>query len=275
MFDPLLATESAIAAIAQPETWQQLLMNPATYVSLVTLALLEIVLGVDNLVFVSILAGKLPKAQQPRARQLGLGLALVTRVILLCFIGWLVGLTKPLFAVSLPWTQASHGVSGRDLVLLLGGLFLLGKATHEIHHNLEGEDGEATNTLGQKAASFGAIIVQIGLLDIVFSLDSVITAAGMVKEVGIMIAAVIISMIFMVLFVNKISDFIDKHPSLKMLALSFLIMIGALLVAESFHQEIPKGYVYFAMAFSVIVEVLNIRARTKRAKVLELNKQYR
>ena len=267
MFDPILASESVAAVPA--ESWAQLLSNPATYISLITLALLEIVLGVDNLVFVSILAGKLPKAQQAKARQLGLVLALVTRIILLCFIGWLVGLTKPLFEVM------GHGVSGRDLVLLLGGLFLLGKATHEIHHNLEGEDGEVTNELPKKTASFGAVIVQIGLLDIVFSLDSVITAAGMVKHVSIMIAAVIVSMIFMVLFVNKISEFIDRHPSLKMLALSFLIMIGALLVAESFHQEIPKGYVYFAMAFSVIVEVLNIRARSKRAKVVELHKPYR
>lgn len=248
----------------------ELLSDPQTYISLLTLALLEIVLGVDNLVFVSILAGKLPEAQRARARRLGLGIALVTRVILLCFIGWIVSMTAPLFHV------AGHAVSGRDLVLLVGGLFLLGKATREIHHNLEGEDGHATKALGG-TATFGAIIVQIGLLDIVFSLDSVITAAGMVKHVSIMIAAVVISMVFMVMFVNKISDFIDRHPSLKMLALSFLIMIGALLVAEAFHQAIPKGYVYFAMGFSVAVEALNIRARSKRAalKPVELHKEYR
>lgn len=254
----------------------ELLSDPNTYVSLVTLALLEIVLGVDNLVFVSILAGKLPPAQQPKARKVGLLLALGTRILLLCFIGWIVGLTKPMFEVSLPWMDHAHGVSGRDLVLLIGGLFLLGKSTHEIHHNLEGEDGEGTKDIKKGSVSFGSIVVQIGLLDIVFSLDSVITAAGMAKSVVVMIAAVVISMIFMMLFVNKISDFIDRHPSLKMLALSFLIMIGALLVAESFHQEIPKGYVYFAMTFSVFVEVLNIRARSKRAaKAVELRKAIR
>jgi len=246
-----------------------LLADPNTYISLITLALLEIVLGVDNLVFVSILAGKLPLAQQPRARRLGLALALVTRIILLCFIGWVVGLTKPLFSV------VGHAISGRDLVLLLGGLFLLGKATHEIHNNLEGDDGESSPGAGGKA-SFGAIVVQIGLLDIVFSLDSVITAAGMVKHVPVMIAAVVIAMIFMVLFVDRISGFIDRHPSLKMLALSFLIMIGVLLVAEAFHHEIPKGYVYFAMAFSVGVEALNIRVRSKRVgKAVELRKPVR
>lgn len=253
-----------------------LLTDPGTYVSLVTLALLEIVLGVDNLVFVSILAGKLPAAQQPKARKLGLMLALVTRIILLCFIGWVVGLTKPLFEISLPGMEHAHGISGRDLVLLVGGLFLLAKATHEIHHNLEGEDGEESAKIDKKKVSFGAIVVQIGLLDIVFSLDSVITAAGMVKHVPVMIAAVVIAMIFMVMFVNHISAFIEKHPSLKMLALSFLIMIGVLLVAEAFHHEIPKGYVYFAMAFSVGVEALNIRARAKRAtKAVELRKSIR
>ncbi len=253
----------------------ELLSDPATYVSLITLALLEIVLGVDNLVFVSILAGKLPAHQQAKARKVGLLLALVTRIILLCFIGWIVGLTKPFFEFTLPGMEHAQGVSGRDLVLLLGGLFLLGKATHEIHHNLEGVDGEATAGLAKKKVSFGAIVVQIGLLDIVFSLDSVITAAGMVKHVPVMIAAVIIAMIFMVMFVDKISHFIDRHPSLKMLALSFLIMIGALLVAEAFHQEIPKGYVYFSMAFSVVVEALNIRSRSKRAKAVELRKSIR
>lgn len=265
MTELLLAAETAAAS----ESWMQLLTSPSTYVSLLTLALLEIVLGVDNLVFVSILAGKLPRERQAKARRLGLMLALVTRILLLCFIGWLVGLTKPLFEI------AGQSVSGRDLVLLLGGLFLLGKATHEIHQNLEGEDGEVTNGMPAKAVSFGAVIVQIGLLDIVFSLDSVITAAGMVKHVPIMIAAVLISMVFMVMFVNKVSEFIDRHPSLKILALSFLIMIGALLVAEAFHKEIPKGYVYFAMAFSVVVEALNIRARSKRAKAVELHKPYR
>ena len=241
---------------AQPETW----------ISLLTLTLLEIVLGIDNIVFISILAGKLPPGQQRKARQMGLGLALITRVLLLCGLAWMVKLTAPLFAVF------GHGVSGRDLILIVGGLFLLYKATHEIHGKLEGEDGEVTRHL---APAFAAVIVQILLLDLVFSLDSVITAVGMVKQLGVMIAAVIIAVIFMLFFSDYISSFIDKHPTLKMLALSFLLMIGGTLIMEGCGKEVQKGYIYFAMAFSAAVETLNIRMRTKRASKVELHQPYR
>lgn len=246
-------------------TYLELLTQPATYISLFTLAILEIILGIDNLVFISILAGKLPKQQQPKARRLGLLLALVTRVLLLLFIGAIVQMTQPVMTV------ASHAISVRDLVILAGGIFLLLKATKEIHHSLEEESGTETEHLKHKPAQFTAIVLQIGLIDIIFSLDSVITAAGMVQQVSIMVAAVIIAMGVMVLFVDKISNFIDKHPSIKMLALSFLIMIGCLLVAEAFHQVIPKGYVYFSMAFSLAVEALNIRHRSK-VKPIQLRK---
>jgi len=246
--------------------WLEVLKEPQTWISLVTLTLLEIVLGIDNIVFISILAGKLPKEQQHKARQLGLTLALVTRVLLLCGLAWMVKLTKPLFTVM------SHDVSGRDLILLAGGLFLLAKSTHEIHLKLEGEDGGVTRRL---PPSFGAVIFQILVLDIVFSLDSVITAVGMANLLGVMIAAVIIALIFMLCFAKYISDFIDRHPTLKMLALSFLILIGCALVAEGFHKEIPKGYIYFAMAFSVGVEMLNLKLRTKTPKKVELHQPYR
>ncbi|EEF57561.1 TerC family protein [Pedosphaera parvula] len=246
--------------------WLSFLKDPQVWISLVTLTLLEIVLGIDNIVFLSILAGKLPKNQQHKARQLGLSLALITRIMLLCGLAWMVKLTTPLFTV------LGHGVSGRDLILIAGGLFLLGKSTHEIHDKLEGEDGEVTNRIAPK---FAAVIVQIMLLDIVFSLDSVITAVGMVKQLPVMIAAVIVAMIFMLFFSKYISDFIDKHPTLKMLALSFLILIGCALVAEGFHKEIPKGYIYFAMAFSVGVEMLNLKLRSKKGHKVELNQPYR
>jgi predicted tellurium resistance membrane protein TerC len=243
-----------------------LLKEPQVWISLVTLTLLEIVLGIDNIVFLSILAGKLPKEQQHKARQLGLSLALITRIMLLCGLAWMVKLTAPLF------TLFGHGVSGRDLILLVGGLFLLGKSTHEIHEKLEGEDGEVTNRITPK---FAAVIVQILLLDIVFSLDSVITAVGMVNQLPVMIAAVIIAMGFMLMFSKYISDFIEKHPTLKMLALSFLILIGCALVAEGFHKEIPKGYIYFSMAFAVGVEMLNLKLRSKKGNKVELNQPYR
>jgi predicted tellurium resistance membrane protein TerC len=228
--------------------------NPEIWISLVTLTLLEIVLGIDNIVFISILSGKLPPEQQKSARRVGLGLAMVTRILLLIGLAWLVRLTAPLFTIF------SQAVSGRDLILLAGGLFLLGKATHEIHNRLEGEDGEVTRTI---APRFGAIIVQILLLDIVFSLDSVITAVGMVRQIPVMIAAVIIAMLFMLIFVNKVSAFIDQHPTIKMMALSFLLLIGCALIAEGLHREIPKGYIYFSMAFSLGVEMLNIRSRAR------------
>jgi predicted tellurium resistance membrane protein TerC len=241
--------------------------NPEIWVSLVTLTLLEIVLGIDNIVFISILSGKLPAHQQKKARRVGLGLALITRILLLVGLAWMVRLTKPLFTIM------NHGVSGRDLILLVGGLFLLGKATHEIHDRLEGEDGAVTSRITPR---FSTIVLQILLLDIVFSLDSVITAVGMVRQIPVMIAAVIIAMIFMLAFVNRVSAFIDRHPSIKMLALSFLILIGCALVAEGFHREIPKPYIYFAMAFSLSVEMLNIRIRTKRkAEKVELHSPYR
>jgi len=241
--------------------------NPEIWISLLTLTLLEIILGIDNLVFISILSGKLPVAQQKKARRLGLGLALITRILLLVGLAWMVRLTKPLFTIF------SQGVSGRDLILILGGLFLLGKATHEIHDRLEGEDGAVTSRIVPR---LGAIVVQILLLDIVFSLDSVITAVGMVRQIPVMIAAVIIAMLFMLIFVNRISHFIDQHPTIKMLALSFLLLIGCALVAEGFHREVPKGYIYFAMAFSLGVEVLNIRTRARsKASKVDLRQPYR
>jgi len=248
--------------------------SPEIWISLLTLTVLEIILGIDNIVFISILAGKLPKEQQAKARQTGLMLALVTRVLLLCGLAWMVKLTKPLFEIpTLGLLDHAHPVSGRDLILIFGGLFLLWKSTHEIHEKLEGEDGEVSSRV---APRFAAVIIQILLLDIVFSLDSVITAVGMAKYLGVMIAAVIIALVFMLFFAGTISDFIHKHPSLKMLALSFLLLIGCALVAEGFHKEIPKGYIYFAMAFSVGVEALNIRLRTKKKPApVELHQPYR
>jgi len=247
--------------------------NPETWISLLTLTMLEIVLGIDNIVFISILAGKLPEHQQARARQLGLSLALISRIALLCALAWMVKLTKPLFTISLfGLLDHPHPVSGRDLILIFGGLFLLAKSTMEIHHRLEGKEDEA---LGLKAPGFGSVLVQIMLLDVVFSLDSVITAVGIARQLGVMIAAVVIAVVFMLLTAGYVSDFIHKHPTIKMLALSFLLLIGFTLMAEGFHKEIPRGYIYFAMAFSIGVEMLNIRARTKPDKVVVLRKRYR
>jgi len=243
--------------------------DPQIWISLLTLTVLEIILGIDNIIFISILSGKLPAEQQRKARKLGLGLALITRVMLLCGLAWVVKLDKPFFESSI--FALKLAVSGKDLILIVGGLFLLAKSTHEIHEKLEGVDGEKTQKM---AATFASVLVQIMLLDVVFSLDSVITAVGMVKEIGVMIAAVIIAMIVMLVFVNQISDFVDRHPTIKMLALSFLILIGCVLVAEGFGQHVSKGYIYFAMAFSVGVEMLNIRMRKKTQKV-ELHQPYR
>ena len=240
---------------AHPELW---------IVPLLTLTLLEIVLGIDNVIFISILAGKLPKEQQAKARQMGLLLAFITRVALLFSISWLMSLTKPLFTLPI----VGQALTGRDLILLLGGLFLIGKSVTEIHHKLEGADGEANPT--GKAVSFNAVIFQILLLDIVFSLDSVITAVGMVKELWIMITAVVVSLGVMLAFAGAISDFVNRHPTVKMLALSFLILIGVTLVGESLGQHIPKGYIYFSMAFAFLVEMLNLRLRTKPAHPIEL-----
>ncbi len=242
--------------ITQPEIW----------ISLVTLTLLEVVLGIDNVIFISILAGKLPKEQQDRARKLGLSLALITRILLLCGLSWIMGLKATVF------TLLDHSFTGRDLILLAGGLFLIAKATHEIHDRLEGEDGEVTNRI---APTFASVIIQILLLDIVFSLDSVITAVGMARQLWVMIAAVILAVIFMLFFSKHISMFIERHPTLKVLALSFLLMIGVVLVADGFGQHINKGYVYFAMAFSVGVETLNLRVRAKETKKVQLRQPYR
>jgi predicted tellurium resistance membrane protein TerC len=241
------------------------------WIALVTLTVLEIVLGIDNIVFISILAGKLPPGLQKKARQTGLSLALVTRILLLCGLAFMARLQSPLFTLHL--FSLEHSVSGRDLVLIAGGLFLLAKSTHEIHNKLEGEDGEVTRRL---PPTFTSVIIQILLLDIVFSLDSVITAVGMARHLGVMITAVILAMIFMLAFGGYISAFIEKHPTLKMLALSFLLMIGLVLVAEGLHREVPKGYVYFAMAFSVAVEMLNLKLRAKeKTSKVELHQPYR
>ncbi|HEX2123124.1 MAG TPA: TerC family protein [Thermoanaerobaculia bacterium] len=232
--------------------------NPEAWIALLTLTLLEIVLGIDNIIFISILSGKLPEAQQKRARNVGLAMAMLMRILLLLSIAWIVRLTKPLFTV------VGQDISGRDLILLVGGLFLLFKATHEIHDKLEGEEGTTTKRV---APSFTSVIVQIMLLDIVFSLDSVITAVGMAKDVGVMITAVIISVLIMLVAAGPIGAFVNRHPTVKMLALSFLLLIGMSLIAEGFEFHIPKGYVYFAMGFSVFVEVLNIQFRRKSEPV--------
>ncbi len=239
--------------------------DPQFWISLLTLTALEIVLGIDNVIFISILAGKLPPAQQEKARRLGLGLALITRILLLCSLVWMMKLTAPLFTVF------GQGISGRDLILLLGGLFLIAKSTHEIHDKLEGEDGASS---AKVFPSFSAVIVQILLLDIVFSLDSVITAVGMASMLGVMIAAVIIAVIVMLIFAGSISSFVEKHPTIKILALSFLLLIGVTLVADGLGHHVPKGYIYFAMAFSLGVEMLNLKMRSKQ-KPVELHQAYR
>ena len=230
--------------------------NPESWIALVTLVALELVLGVDNVIFISILAGKLPPKDQPRARTTGIMLAVITRMLLLLSLSWIIGLEETLF--TLPVFDV--GISGRDLVLLAGGIFLLWKSTREIHDKLEGEQGHAS---AKVAASFASVIIQIMLLDIVFSLDSVITAVGMVNEIVIMVIAVIIAAGVMIFTAGPISEFVEKHPTIKILALSFLLLIGFTLVVEGLHQHIPKGYIYFAMGFSVMVEVLNLRVRSQ------------
>jgi predicted tellurium resistance membrane protein TerC len=239
--------------------------DPQAWVGLGTLTVLEIVLGIDNVIFISILAGKLPREQQGRARYIGLLLAMLMRIALLFSITWIVRLTAPLVTV------LGQEISGRDLVLLIGGLFLIAKSTSEIHDRLEGEEGEAS---ARVAASLRSVLIQIVLLDIVFSLDSVITAVGMVDEIGVMVTAVVVAVGFMMVFAKPISEFVERHPTVKMLALSFLLLIGVALIAESFDQHIPKGYIYFAMAFSVMVEMLNLRARKGKAGVVKLRHSY-
>jgi predicted tellurium resistance membrane protein TerC len=241
--------------ITQPETW----------IAFLTLVALELVLGVDNVIFISILASKLPQEQQQSARRTGIALAVITRVLLLLSLSWIIGLTEPLF------TLVGFEISGRDLVLIAGGLFLLWKSVHEIHQKLEGEEGHAT---AKVRAAFWSVIVQIMLLDIVFSLDSVITAVGMVDQIWIMIAAVIIAAVVMVFSATPLSNFVERHPTVKMLALSFLLLIGFTLIVEGLHQHIPKGYIYFAMGFSVLVEMLNLRIRGKGEPVT-LHEPYR
>lgn len=234
------------------------LMDPQIWVAFLTLTALEIVLGIDNIIFISILVSRLPKEQQARGRLFGLALAMVTRIMLLLSITWVMRLTDDFFVVF------AQGVSGRDLILFFGGLFLLFKSSTEIYTGLEGEDESAQS--GGKTYGFMGVILQIAIIDIIFSLDSVITAVGMVAHVPVMIAAIVISVMVMMLAAGTISDFIDKHPSLKMLALSFLILVGTVLIAEAFDVHMPKGYVYFAMAFSLTVEVINIRMRGARAR---------
>jgi predicted tellurium resistance membrane protein TerC len=228
------------------------------WIALATLTVLEIVLGIDNIVFISILAGKLKKEERERARKLGLSLAMFIRIGLLLSITWVMGLTEPIF------TAVENQISGRDLILIIGGLFLIAKSTHEIHEKLEGHDGGGS---AKVAASFTAVILQILLLDIVFSLDSVITAVGMADDVSVMIIAVVVAVGVMMVSARAISDFVEAHPTVKMLALSFLILIGVSLLGEGFDQHIPKGYVYFAMGFSIFVEMINLRVRSKSEPV--------
>jgi predicted tellurium resistance membrane protein TerC len=244
------------------------LTNPDLWISLLTLTLLEVVLGIDNLIFISILSAKLPEHQQAKARRVGLSLALVTRILLLLSLSWVMKLDQPFWKTQVGSYVVS--LSGKDVILLLGGLFLIAKSTYEIHEKLEGVDGAKS---ARMTATFTSVVTQILMLDIVFSLDSVITAVGMVNRIPVMVAAVVIAMIVMLVFVNQIARFVDRHPTVKMLALSFLILIGTMLVAEGFHQHIPKGYIYFAMAFSVMVEMLNIRMRA--AQKVELHQPYR
>jgi len=240
----------------------EFLTDPHVWLAFITLTAMEIVLGIDNIIFLAILVGRLPKEQQKKARYIGLSLAMVSRILLLLSLAWLMKLTTPLFAI------LGNEISGRDIVLIVGGLFLLFKSTMEIHTSLEGTEHEKK---AGGSASFIGVVSQIAVIDIIFSLDSVITAVGMAQHVEVMIAAIIIAMIVMMLSAGAISDFIDKHPTIKMLALSFLILIGVALIADGFELHIPKGYIYFAMAFSVMVEMLNLRLRKKR-EPLQLHK---
>ena len=243
----------------------ELLVDPQAWIALATLTALELVLGIDNIVFISILVDKLPAAQREKARRLGLFMAMFMRIGLLLVLSWIVGLIAPLFTV------LGQEISGRDLILIAGGLFLIYKATGEIHQSLEGEEGHTSRAV---KATFGAVILQIMVIDMVFSLDSIITAVGMVDQVPVMIAAVIAAVLVMMLFAGAVSAFVERHPTIKILALSFLILIGTSLVADGLHFHIPKGYVYFAMAFSVAVEMLNIRMRKKSKQPAVLHSAY-
>ncbi|OUM04105.1 TerC family protein [Variovorax sp. JS1663] len=240
----------------------ELLTNPQAWIAFATLTALELVLGIDNIIFISILVDKLPAARREFARRIGLLMAMFMRIGLLLVLAWIVGLVAPLFTV------AGQEISGRDLILILGGLFLIWKSTTEIHQSMEGEHGD--DKASAVKATFASVILQIMIVDLVFSLDSIITAVGMVDDVRVMIGAVIASVLLMMLFAGAIGRFVSNHPTIKMLALSFLVVVGVVLVAEGFDHHVPKGYVYFAMAFSVVVEMLNIRMRKKPAKPVEL-----
>lgn len=242
----------------------ELLTQPEAWIAFFTLTALELVLGIDNVIFISILVDKLPRARREIARRIGLFLAMFMRIALLLLLAWIVGLTAPVFTFI-------QEISGRDIILILGGLFLIWKSTKEIHQLLEGAEGE---TSARVASTFGAIILQIVIIDLVFSLDSIITAVGMVDDVRIMIAAVVVSVILMMLFARIIGDFVSEHPTIKMLALAFLLVVGVALIADGLETHIPRGYIYFAMAFSVVVEMLNLRLRRKKASPVELREPY-
>ncbi len=239
--------------------------DPQIWIAFLTLVALELVLGVDNVIFISILAGKLPQHQQSKARKTGIAMAVISRILLLLSLSWIIGLTTPIFSIF------NFHISGRDLVLLIGGLFLMGKATMEIHEKLEGTEGHSSTKV---KATFWSVILQVMLLDVVFSLDSVITAVGMVDEVAVMIAAVIVAAVGMIFSADALSNFVEGHPTVKMLALSFLLMIGFTLIVESLHQHIPKGYIYFAMGFSIFVEMLNLRIRKTEREPIKLHQPY-
>lgn len=237
--------------------------NPEAWIALVTLTSLEIVLGIDNIIFISILVGRLPESQRSKGRIIGLSLAMIARILLLLSLAWIMKLTAPLFSVY------AYEISGRDLILILGGLFLLAKSTHEIHHSLEGEESDKNEN---KKVSFSSVLIQIALLDIVFSLDSVITAVGLAKDIPVMVIAIIVAVIVMMLTAKTLGEFVDNHPTIKMLALSFLILVGVSLIGEGFEMHIPKGYIYFAMAFSIGVELLNLKVRRRRRNTIKLRK---
>ena len=243
----------------------ELLTDPHAWMAFITLTALELVLGIDNIIFISILVDKLPRERQEFARKLGLFIAMFMRIGLLMVLAWIVGLTAPLFTV------LNQAISGRDMILIAGGLFLIWKSTGEIHQSLEGEEGHSSSAV---KATFSAVILQIMVVDLVFSLDSIITAVGMVDELAVMVAAVIASVGLMMLFAGPIGRFVSAHPSIKILALAFLVAIGVLLIAEGFDQHIPKGYIYTAMGFALVVELINIRARKKAAKPVHLHASY-